>query len=90
MKILQILETANMVYISGISAALQTIGTLTLVLFSFNGVKISDISSINGEPASHVTIVRGWLNAARIGSILLLFGIFASGILAIVSFADRS
>lgn len=81
--------TANTVYLVGLSAALQLIGTLVLALFSFRGVKIFPSSNtfINGKPNTHVTIVGAWLRAAQVGLILLLLGIFVSGVAAVIAVA---
>lgn len=77
----------NMVYLVGLSAILQIIGTLVLALFSFSGIKISPSSNtfVNGKPVTHVTIVGGWLRAAQVGLILLLAGIFISGIAGVIA-----
>lgn len=77
----------NMVYLVGLSAILQIIGTLVLALFSFSGIKISPSPNtfVNGKPVTHVTIVDIWLRTARVGLILLLVGIFISGIIGIIA-----
>lgn len=80
----------NMVYLAGFSAALQIIGTLILALFSFHGIKISPSTNVfvNDKPATHVTIVSDWLFAARIGLVILLAGIFLSGIAGVIASAS--
>ena len=77
----------NMVYLVGVSAVLQFTGTLLLALFSINGIKIDPEKSVrvNNKPITHVSIVNGWLSAARIGLIILLVGIFLSGIAGVIS-----
>lgn len=76
----------NMTYLVGFSAVLQIIGTLVLALFSFNGIKItaSQNTYVNNKPITHVTLAPGWLAAAQIGLIILLLGIFISGIASII------
>lgn len=77
----------NMVYLVGFSAILQIIGTLVLAMFSFDGIKItpSPNARVNGKPVTHVTIVNGWLLAARAGLIILLVGLFLSGIAGVIA-----
>lgn len=81
------LVETNMVCLVGLSAILQIIGTLVLALFSFCGIKISPSKKTfeNGKPITHVTIVGGWLRAAQVGLILLLAGIFISGITGVIA-----
>jgi len=78
---------SNMVCLGILSAILQFIGTLVLALFSFSGIKISPSQNtfVNGKPITHVTIVGGWLRAARVGLIFLLAGIFISGIASVIA-----
>lgn len=80
----------NMTYLVGLSAVLQIIGTLVLALFSFHGIKITASSNVfvNGKPNTHVAIVSGWLRAAQVGLILLLLGIFISGIAGVIASAS--
>jgi len=77
-----------MVYLVGFSAILQIIGSLVLALFSFKGIKITPSSNVhvNGKPVTHVTIVYGWFLAARAGLIILLVGIFLSGIAGVIAY----
>jgi hypothetical protein len=77
----------NMVYLVGFSAILQIIGTLVLALFSFKGIKITPSPNVhvNGKPVTHVTIVNGWLLAARAGLIILLVGLFLAGIAGVIA-----
>jgi len=77
----------NMAYFAGLSAIMQIIGTLILALFSFSGIKITSSPNVfvNGKPVTHVTIVNGWLLAARVGLITLLFGIFISGVASVIA-----
>lgn len=79
-----------MTYLVGFSAVLQIIGTLILALFSFHGIKItaSHNTYVNNKPITHVTIVPGWLRAAQIGLIILLLGIFISGMASIIGSAN--
>jgi hypothetical protein len=84
---LYIFVKTYMVYLVGFSAILQIIGTLVLALFSFEGIKISPSPNVcvNGNPVTHVTIINGWLLAARVGLIILLVGIFISGIAGVIA-----
>lgn len=61
-----------------ISGALQIVGTAILGLFSFYGLKVQPSSTVfvSGNPATHVSISKGWVNVARAGLLLLLVGIF--------------
>lgn len=90
MNELYTLVTTNTVYLIGLSAILQLIGTLVLALFSFRGIKVSPSPDtfINGKPSAHVTIVGGWLRAAQVGLILLLLGIFISGVAGVITAAS--
>jgi uncharacterized membrane protein len=84
---LYIFVKTNMAFLVGFSAILQIIGTLVLALFSFVGIKISPSPNVymNRKPATHVAINRRWLLAARAGLIVLLVGIFLSGIAGVVA-----
>ncbi len=75
-----------MVYLVGTSAILQIIGTVLLGLFSFKGIKITPSLNVNvnSNPHTHVTIVKSWLVTARVGLIVLLGGIFISGIVGVI------
>lgn len=86
---LAIFVKEHMVYLVGLSAILQIIGTLVLALFSFRGIKISPSRDTfaNGKPVTHVTIVGGWLRAAQIGLTLLLVGISLSGVASVIDAA---
>lgn len=77
----------NMVYLVGFSAILQIIGTLVLALFSFKGIRITPNPNVfvGGNPITHVAMVNGWLLAARAGLIVLLVGIFISGIAGVIA-----
>lgn len=79
-------DESNMVHLVGLYAILQIIGTLVLALFSFRGIKISPSSNtfVSGKPVTHVTIVAPWLRAAQVGLVLLLVGLFISGIKGII------
>ena len=84
---------ANMVLVATFATLLQVVGTLLLSLFSFLGIKITSTNTpnekvtIGGKPITHVTIVKGWLVAAKVGLLLLLFGIILSGAASIASAA---
>jgi len=83
---------SNMIYLVGLSAILQILGTLVLALFSFSGIKITESKNtfVNKKPVTHVTIVGIWLLAAQVGLILLLVGIFISGMAGIVAAVPAS
>jgi len=86
---LSIFVKDHMVYLVGLSAILQIIGTLVLALFSFRGIKVSPslTTYVNGKAVTHVTIVDGWLRAAQIGLTLLLVGISLSGVASVIDAA---
>lgn len=77
----------NMVCLVSVSAIMQIIGTLVLALFSFFGIEItpSNNNFANNKPITHVTMNGRWLVAARLGLIILLLGIFLSGVAGVVA-----
>lgn len=72
-----------------VATALQVVGTLILSLFSFFGIKIatSNDTKINGKDVTHVQLSPNWLRLAKVGLILLLLGMFLSGVVSVVTAA---
>lgn len=70
-----------------ISVALQIIGTAILGLFSFYGLTITQSQTVfsKGQPMAHVSVNTKWLQGARAALILLLLGIFLSGMAGLAS-----
>lgn len=68
-----------------LATSLQVVGTLVLALFSFYGLHIGENEDAYNEGVPKVEVKPYWLRASQVALIVLLFGIFLSGLASLAN-----